>query len=199
LRKKADKTNNFLSFPYQYKRLGKAVLKLPENETIKKSLKIAEKAHAGQKRDEGQPYIIHPIRVANILLYELHIQKSEILISGILHDVIEDSDIKLRAIQEHFGDHVASLVQKLTRDKKTETKEQKFRKIIQETEEVRLLKSIDCLDNMRSFPYRTLHDKRYFRHLEEIHALYLPLAKSVHPFIVQEMKKVLSILKMRSL
>ncbi|HSE38447.1 MAG TPA: HD domain-containing protein, partial [Blastocatellia bacterium] len=54
---------------------------------------VAHEAHAGQTRDEGTPYILHPIRVAVSLVDELRLYSPTLICSALLHDVIEDSDI----------------------------------------------------------------------------------------------------------
>ena len=86
----------------------------PEDvEQIDKAFKIADRAHEGQLRCSGQPYVIHPILVAKIVA-ELGMDK-ESVIAALLHDVVEDTDLTLEDVTEKFGKSVASLVDGVTK------------------------------------------------------------------------------------
>lgn len=74
---------------------------------------LAERAHAGQTRKSGEPYIIHPLAVARILA-ELRMD-DDTIIASLLHDVIEDSEFAPEVIREHFGDDVLLLVEGVTK------------------------------------------------------------------------------------
>ena len=184
----------FLDLKYQNNKLLEAIKNLKGKAQIVSAIKIAKRSHKGQKRDEGQDYIIHPLRMANILIFELLKKDRDLIISAILHDVIEDSNTTLKEIKEKFGKKVAELVSKLTRDKIKETKKEKFQKLIKESKEVRLLKAIDWLDNLRSFPHRKIKDKRFFRHIKEASEMYLPLAETINDYVTSKMKKIIKIL-----
>ena len=80
---------------------------------ISKAYETARKAHEGQTRKSGEPYIIHPLCVASILA-ELELDK-ETIIAGLLHDVVEDTVMSLDDIREKFGDEVALLVDGVTK------------------------------------------------------------------------------------
>ena len=83
---------------------------------IEKAYKIAYKAHDGQLRKSGEPYIIHPVCVC-IILAELELDK-ETIVAGMLHDVVEDCDgISIEDIRREFGDIVASYVYQESEDK----------------------------------------------------------------------------------
>jgi (p)ppGpp synthase/HD superfamily hydrolase len=81
---------------------------------VRAALEMAREAHAGQIRNAsgGLPYIEHPIAVAE----ELHEQPSsdEVLAAALLHDVVEDSDLEIEDVREHFGERVAEIVDALT-------------------------------------------------------------------------------------
>ena len=124
----------------------------------------------------------------------MSINETNLIIASILHDVVEDSNTTIKEIRNDFGEKVVELVDKLTRDKEKETKQEKFQKLMKESEEVRLLKAVDWLDNLRSFPFRKVRDKRFFRHIKEASSMYLPMAESVNSYIASEMKKVIRIL-----
>lgn len=184
----------FTNLDYQYKKLIKAIENLKDKEKILLAIDIAKKSHKGQKRDEGQDYIIHPLRIANCLIFELSITDTHLLVAAILHDVVEDSDTTLNDVENDFGEKIAGYVGKLTRDKEKETKQEKFQKLMKESKEIRLLKATDFLDNLRSFPLRTLRDERFFGHVKEASTMYLPIAESVNSYITLEMRKIIKIL-----
>ena len=77
---------------------------------------FAEKAHEGQKRTSGEPYIVHPVSVAYILL-ELGMD-TDTICAAMLHDVVEDTDATLEDIQKKFGQDVACLVDGVTSSQK---------------------------------------------------------------------------------
>src|SRR3982751_3304956 len=69
--------------------------------------------HKGQKRAPGEPYLVHPIEVANILA---EMRLDEVSVStGLLHDVVEDTLVDLETIRKYFGDEIALLVDGLTK------------------------------------------------------------------------------------
>src|SRR5699024_3331401 len=80
---------------------------------IKRAYEYAKASHAGQFRKSGEPYIIHPVQVAGILV-ELGMD-AETIAGGFLHDVVEDTDITLEQIAEEFNHEVAMLVDGVTK------------------------------------------------------------------------------------
>ncbi len=128
---------------------------------IEKAYRIAKKQHEGQLRKSGEPYIIHPLRVA-IILAELEMDK-ESIIAGILHDVVEDTDMTLEDVEREFGSDVALLVDgvtKLTRlswdADKTEIQAENLRKMfLAMAKDIRviIIKLADRLHNMRTLQY----------------------------------------------
>ena len=80
---------------------------------IVKAFKLAYKAHEGQLRASGEPYIIHPVAVAN-LLKEIG-ASSSVIAAGLLHDVVEDTGIDLSEIETNFGLEVKILVEGVTK------------------------------------------------------------------------------------
>ena len=77
-------------------------------ETLSKAYDFAVKVHKDQKRQSGDPYVIHPVAVANILT-ELKLDSATIA-TGLLHDTIEDTYATYKTIEEQFGKEVADLV-----------------------------------------------------------------------------------------
>ncbi|MCD8123466.1 MAG: bifunctional (p)ppGpp synthetase/guanosine-3',5'-bis(diphosphate) 3'-pyrophosphohydrolase, partial [Lachnospiraceae bacterium] len=128
---------------------------------VEKAYRIARKQHEGQLRKSGEPYIIHPLRVA-IILAELEMDK-ESIIAGILHDVVEDTDMTLEDVEREFGSDVALLVDgvtKLTRlswdADKTEIQAENLRKMfLAMAKDIRviIIKLADRLHNMRTLQY----------------------------------------------
>ena len=86
-------------------------------ERIRAAFALAKTAHADQKRKSGEPYIFHPIAVANIVAEELMLGANPV-IAAFLHDVVEDTDFTIDDIQQRFGDDVAFLVRVVTKQEK---------------------------------------------------------------------------------
>ena len=151
-------------------------------ETLSKAYSFAVKAHEKQKRDEGSPYIIHPVAVANILT-ELKLDSATIA-TGLLHDTIEDTFATYKTIQDEFGKEVADLVDGVTKISEFEnqavsnSKAENFRKLILATSRdirVLLVKLADRLHNMRTIKFVTDKDKQ-IRKAKETMEIYAPLA-----------------------
>ncbi|MEK7063010.1 MAG: HD domain-containing protein, partial [Patescibacteria group bacterium] len=84
-----------------------------ESETIRRAFEFAKSVHDGQKRDSGEEYLIHPVETAKILAdFDMDF---ETVSAGILHDVLEDSDLKPEDIEKEFGQNIAFLVRSVTK------------------------------------------------------------------------------------
>ena len=83
-------------------------------EIITRAFEFANKAHKGTKRRSGEPYIMHPLSVARIVVKEIGLGSTSIC-SALLHDVVEDTDYTTEDIQELFGPKIASIVHGLTK------------------------------------------------------------------------------------
>ncbi len=151
-------------------------------ETLTKAYNFALKAHEKQKRDEGSPYIIHPVAVANILT-ELKLDSATIA-TGLLHDTIEDTHATYSNIKEQFGTEVADLVDGVTKISEFEnqaisnSKAENFRKLILATSKdirVLLVKLADRLHNMRTINF-VLDQEKQIRKAKETMEIYAPLA-----------------------
>jgi guanosine-3',5'-bis(diphosphate) 3'-pyrophosphohydrolase len=86
---------------------------MADRELIQSAYRLAEKAHAGQKRASGEPYVNHCLAVAAILAE--YSMPADIIAAGLLHDTIEDTSIKYEALRRDFGESVANLVQGVTK------------------------------------------------------------------------------------
>jgi GTP diphosphokinase / guanosine-3',5'-bis(diphosphate) 3'-diphosphatase len=84
-----------------------------DRELIQRAFRVAKKAHSGQKRASGEPYISHCLAVAKTLS-EMHVPPS-VIAAGLLHDTVEDTDIKIEQIETDFGDEIAKLVDAVTK------------------------------------------------------------------------------------
>ena len=151
-------------------------------ETLSKAYDFAVKAHRNQKRDAGEPYIIHPVAVAAILT-ELKLDSATIT-TGLLHDTIEDTKATYKTVEKEFGKEVADLVDGVTKISQLEgkaasnSKAENFRKLILATSKdirVLLVKLADRLHNMRTLLSVPDLDKR-LRIAKETMEIYAPLA-----------------------
>ena len=151
-------------------------------ETLSKAYLFALKAHRNQKRDSGDPYLIHPVAVADILS-DLKLDSATIA-TGLLHDTIEDTNATYTTVEKEFGKEVADLVEGVTKisqleDKVTpNSKAENFRKLILATSKdirVLLVKLADRLHNMRTLSSIINKSKRQ-RIAKETMEIYAPLA-----------------------
>ena len=150
--------------------------------TLSKAYDFAVKAHADQKRHSGDPYVIHPVAVADILT-ELKLDSATIA-TGLLHDTIEDTHATYNTIVKEFGSEVADLVDGVTKISVLEnqanisTKAENFRKLILATSKdirVLLVKLADRLHNMRTIDAIDNIEKKE-RISKETMEIYAPLA-----------------------
>ena len=151
-------------------------------ETLSKAYDFAVKVHKDQKRQSGDPYVIHPVAVANILT-ELKLDSATIA-TGLLHDTIEDTFATYKTIEEQFGKEVADLVDGVTKISVFEnqavsnSRAENFRKLILATSKdirVLLVKLADRLHNMRTLKAIDKKEKRE-RIARETMEIYAPLA-----------------------
>jgi len=150
-------------------------------ELVKKAYTFAENAHADQKRSSGDPYIIHPTEVAQILA-DMRLDLSSIC-AAFLHDTVEDTSAKLEDIEREFNADIAALVDGVTKLNKmsfrtTEEKQaENFRKmIIAMSKDIRviLVKLADRTSNMRSLQYLPPHKQKTIA--QETLDIYAPIA-----------------------
>jgi len=155
------------------------------SELLGQAYDFAKKHHGAQQRDSGEAYYSHPIRVANLLA---DVRLDEVtIVAGLLHDVVEDTDIDIGDIEVRFGADVAELVDGVTKLDKLEftSKEaaqaenfQKF--ILAMTSDIRVLlvKLADRLHNMETLHHRKKPESRQ-RTARETMDIYAPLARRV--------------------
>ena len=151
-------------------------------ETLSKAYGFALKAHKNQKRDSGDPYLIHPVAVADILS-DLKLD-SVTIATGLLHDTIEDTKTTYKLVEKEFGKEVADLVDGVTKISEIEgkaienSKAENIRKLILATSKdirVLLVKIADRLHNMRTL--NSIQDEnRKKRIAKETMEIYAPLS-----------------------
>ncbi len=152
---------------------------------IEQAASLATEAHSGQKRDNGEPYIIHPLAVADILAgYRLDTAS---IATALLHDVIEDTGVTLPEMTRRFGPEIAGLVDGVTKLTRLElqsdrTKQaENFRKLVLAMSKdirVLLVKLADRLHNMRTLHCVQRADRRE-RIARETMEIYAPLAERI--------------------
>lgn len=169
-----------------------------EVEVIKKAYEYAKKLHEGQYRQSGEPYINHPLNVAYILA-DMHADRDTIC-AGLLHDVLEDTEITKEDIAHDFNQNVANLVDGVTKlskmnfSSKQDQNLANTRKIITGiTEDVRIIiiKLADRLHNMR-----TLQFKSEFKQKEnalETMEIFVPLAYYIGAYRIKSELEDLSL------
>jgi len=153
-----------------------------EIELVKKAHLIAEKAHSGQFRKSGEPYITHPLSVA-LILAELKLD-FYCIVAAILHDCIEDTSVTKDEVRDQFGKEVAHIVEgvsKLTNlefTSSTQKQAQNFQKLIlamSKDMRVMIIKLADRLHNMRTID--SMDKEKIIQKAKETSELHAPIAK----------------------
>ncbi len=153
-----------------------------DRKQIRKAFEMAVDAHKTMRRKSGEPYILHPLAVAHICAEEIGLGATSI-ICALLHDVVEDTDVKLEVIALHFGDKVARIIDGLTKisgvfeqqDKSIQA--ENFKKLLLTlSDDVRviLIKLADRLHNMRTLD--SMSTKSQLKIASETQYVYAPLA-----------------------
>ncbi|RJE91013.1 bifunctional (p)ppGpp synthetase/guanosine-3',5'-bis(diphosphate) 3'-pyrophosphohydrolase [Paenibacillus sp. 1011MAR3C5] len=149
--------------------LEKASVYMKEQDLIriKEAYDFAEQAHHGQVRKSGEPYILHPVTVADILV-DMGMDVLSI-ITALLHDVVEDTTVDLQTVRAKFGETCAMLVDGLTKlekirfQSKEEQQNENYRKMfVAMAQDIRviLIKLADRLHNMRTLKYQSEESQR---------------------------------------
>lgn len=183
-------------------------------ELIDKAYNFATNAHHGARRRSGEPYMIHPLSVARIVVKEIGLGTTSICAS-LLHDVVEDTDYTVDDIRNIFGDRIANIVDGLTKisggvfAEQASTQAENFRKLlltISEDIRVIMIKIADRLHNMRTLS--SMPPAKQYKIAGETTYIYAPLAyrlglykikieledlslKYEHPEIYQQIKNKL--------
>jgi GTP diphosphokinase / guanosine-3',5'-bis(diphosphate) 3'-diphosphatase len=165
---------------------------------IERAYKVAEKCHDGQLRKSGEPYIIHPISVA-YLLVEMGMDTQSV-IAGLLHDVVEDTDMTLDEIRKSFGDDIALLIDGLTKiaqipfSSREELQAENIRKMLMAmAEDIRviIIKFADRMHNLSTLEFMTPQKQR--DKARECLEVYAPIAHRLGIRAVKEYMEDVSI------
>ena len=152
-----------------------------DEELLRRAYLFSAREHRGQIRKSGEPYLVHPLEVANILA-ELRLDPICVA-TGLLHDIVEDTNTELSTIEEYFGPEVAHLVDGLTKISKLDHASHEERQalnmrkmLLAMVDDVRvvLVKLADRLHNMRTLEYLPGEKRR--RIAQETLDVYAPIA-----------------------
>jgi guanosine-3',5'-bis(diphosphate) 3'-pyrophosphohydrolase len=183
-----EEDNNLIDSKWEELRLAalKRCASQEEYETVIRAFNFAREAHKGVRRKSGEPYIIHPIAVALIVVKEIGLGYKSIC-AALMHDVVEDTDYTVDDIRRLFGDKIAELVDGLTKiksalhndanmDEKSLQAENFKRILLTMNDDVRivLIKLADRLHNVRTIQYMPEHKRDKI--LSETMYIFIPLA-----------------------
>jgi len=171
-------------------RAAKPVLKEGDAKIIKKAFYTSLQAHKDMRRKSGEPYIFHPLAVAQIAVEEIGLGTTSI-VAALLHDVVEDTHLELRDIERDFGNKVAVIVEGLTKisgvfEHGSSQQAENFRKMILTlSEDVRviLVKLADRLHNMRTL--ESMPRDKQLKIASETMYLYAPLAHRLGLYVIK--------------
>jgi GTP pyrophosphokinase len=156
-----------------------------DEEKVKKAIDFAIRYHGNQKRESGELYYYHPLEVAEIII-NMRLDTSSV-ITAILHDTVEDTDLTLEEIEKYFGFEIAKLVDGVTKLTKIEftsdhlRQAENFRKLLLAMSDdirVLLVKLADRLHNMKTIGFVKSPEKRMKIALETME-IYAPLAERI--------------------
>lgn len=160
-------------------------------EIITKAFNFAKSAHKGVRRRSGEPYILHPIAVARIVVGEIGLGSTSIC-SALLHDVVEDTDYTVEDIENLFGKKIAQIVDGLTKisggvfGEQASVQAENFRKLLLTmSEDIRviLIKIADRLHNMRTLG--SMPPAKQYKIAGETQYIYAPLAHRLGLFPIK--------------
>ncbi len=157
---------------------------------IRKAYKTAYEAHKGQVRKSGEEYISHPLNVA-FILSSFQMDTASI-VSGLMHDVVEDTVISLEEVEKEFGEEVALLVDSVTKlsmiqymDREEHQVENLRKMLLAMAKDIRviMIKLSDRLHNMRTLKYMSIEKQK--RTAQETLEIYAPLAHRLGVFKIK--------------
>ncbi len=169
---------------------------------VHRALDVARLAHANQTRDEGSPYIEHPVAVAVLLAAEAGSKDPTEIAAALCHDVLEDSQIAAGELSRRTSARVGEIVAALTKDPiasgltgearhaaKVARDNRYYHLIAASDVSVRRVKCADRIDNLRSLP-RSPDEEKKARYAKDTRAHMLPIAKATDPFFAKEIDRL---------
>ncbi len=169
----------------EYRSLLRALklrLKKGDKKLVRRAFEISAEAHKHMRRKSGEPYILHPLAVAKIVVEEIGLGVTSV-ICALLHDTVEDTEVTLKEIEMEFGSSCANIVEGLTKisnvveSKDTTQQAENFKKILltlADDPRVILIKIADRLHNMRTLD--SMSRDKQLKISSETSFLYAPLA-----------------------
>jgi (p)ppGpp synthase/HD superfamily hydrolase len=162
-------------------------------ELINKAIYWAKKYHGDQKRKSGEAYYTHPLEVAYMI--SEHKLKTDVIVASILHDIIEDTPVTAEMILDNFGQRIAEMVDRLTRDRpegiKLSVEEILNNAYKHKDKEVLLIKFIDRLHNMETLD--SMPDSKKQKIALETATVIIPFSEDIN------LEKLLNILSVKIL
>jgi GTP pyrophosphokinase len=168
----------------------KPKLKSGDKELVRRAFEIAVEAHQTMRRKSGEPYILHPLAVANICIEEIGLGVRS-TICALLHDTVEDTDVTLDDIEREFGSEIARIVDGLTKistivDVNASQQAENFKKILltlTDDPRVILIKLADRIHNMRTL--ESMKREKQLKIASETVYVYAPLAHRMGLYAVK--------------
>ena len=172
----------------QYKELlqiSYQTLSEEDKKLIRSAFDTAVHAHRNQRRKTGEPYIFHPINVAKIVAQEIGLDATSIA-SALLHDVVEDTELKTEELQKLFGTGVGKIVEgltkisKLSKESDISLQAENFKKLLltlNDDVRVIIIKIADRLHNMQTLD--AMPEEKQIRISSETLYIYAPLAHRI--------------------
>ena len=188
---------DFDNLDFQTEKLKRLILIFSEFERgeVLAALHLSAHKHVNQKRKSGEVYVVHPIRVANLLLEELGVSDKDVVCAALLHDTIEDTDLTLEEINERFGKRVTHLVLSLSK-RRGESNETYIPRVLAADQDTVVIKLSDRLDNCRDLVASAKTSPQFVqRQILEVESYYLPYTKVLYPFFDGQLRYNVSLAK----
>jgi guanosine-3',5'-bis(diphosphate) 3'-pyrophosphohydrolase len=178
----------------EYRSLLRALkhrLKKGDKKLVRRAFEVAADAHQHMRRKSGEPYILHPLAVAKIVVEEISLGVTSV-ICALLHDTVEDTEVTLKDVEMEFGSTCAKIVEGLTKisnvveTKDTTQQAENFKKILltlADDPRVILIKIADRLHNMRTMD--SMSREKQLKISSETSFLYAPLANRLGLFEIK--------------
>ncbi len=171
-------------------RVSKHVKTKEDKKQVRKAFELALEAHGGMRRKSGEPYILHPLAVARIVAEEIKLGTTAI-VSAILHDTVEDTNITLEDVKLQFGPKVCAIIDGLTKikdvfDHTSSLQAENFKKMLLTlSDDIRviLIKIADRLHNMRTL--ESMREDKQLKVASETLYMYAPLAHRLGLFSIK--------------